>query len=134
MADNQLIYKIVPTIIENGVEFDLQNSQYEQIFTIKKTLIDEVSNTSGPASNGIVPLPGISAYASSPGQPNPLFIELIASAPISLRFIAFSTVGDFLTDLGPTTYIAGNIRGHTFDVENTTSETIKIQWSFYQNG
>lgn len=134
MAENQLIYKVVPTIIENNVEFNLQNSQYEQSFGTKKTLFDEITSTSGPASNGIVPLPGFNdTFASSPGAVNPLFIELIADAPINFRFIALTASGTFLTNIGPTTYVAGNIRGHNFDVEHIGSEPINIQWSFYQD-
>lgn len=130
MADNQLIYKIVPTLIENGVEFDLQNSQYEQSFIERQTFLITLT-----VADGVVSLPGASTYATSPTEPSPVFVELIASASIDFRFIALTEFGDFLTNFGPTKYVGANLRGHNFEIQIIDGflESVDVRWSYYTN-
>lgn len=116
MANNQLIYKVVPTLIENGVEFDLPNTKAEFIFNKKEVL-------EGILGLSLIFLPGPTATLL-----NVPFIELIASAPVDLRFTT-----TFVAILDNVTYLSGNLKGHTFQLTNPSLDEISFIWKIYTN-
>ncbi len=128
MADNQLIYKVVPTIITDNVTENLPNSQHNYIFTQKETL------------QGVIVSDGISS--TSLDLPGPVFalltvvpfIQLITSSELEFLFdaknLADATVN---VRLEMTNYIAGNLEAFNFKIRTLSVEEISFQWSIYTN-
>ena len=119
MADNQLIYKVVPTIISNNVEIGLENFQEEYIYTQKQTFSDFIIDT-----DGVISLPSAIVLPN-----NSTFIEFISPIPLTLLYEDASGS----QTLSQVSYLSGNILGFNFTTSTVSTEAIFIKWSFYSN-
>jgi hypothetical protein len=128
--DNNIIFKVSPVLLNDGVEFDLKNYEVIEQYTEYIEFTSLISGTStGTTTTLSLPAPLFSNTKS-------VFIELVTDNEISFTFNNGITDPASATEetvnLSRLKYLSGSFVGHNFVVSTKSIDDTNITWRIYK--
>jgi hypothetical protein len=117
---NNIILKVAPALLNDGVEFDLKNYEIIQEYTEYTEFTSVIAGTASTPNTLDLPSPSVSPT-------NAFLVELISSGDISVSFNNGSAI-----TLTKIRYLAGSYIAHSFVASNASVNDVNITWRIYK--